>query len=158
MLNLNRVEVIGNLTRDPELRFTPSNQAVTSFAIATNRRYKDQTGNWVDSPPEYHDIVVWGQIGERCSQVLHKGERVFVAGRLQTRSWEAPDGQKKYKTEIVADTVIGPDAVNKNLGGGNGSTGEDFAPSSAPTSSKPASKAAKKANPEEEINIDDIPF
>jgi single-strand DNA-binding protein len=115
MLNLNRVEVIGNLTRDPELRYTPSNQAVTSFAIATNRRYKDQSGNWVDSPPEYHDVVIWGQVGERCNQVLHKGDRVFVTGRLQTRSWEAPDGQKKYKTEIVADTIIGPDLVNKNL-------------------------------------------
>lgn len=158
MQNLNRVEVIGNLTRDPELRFTPSQQAVTSFAVATNRRYKDQTGNWVDSPPEYHDIVVWGQVGERCSQVLHKGERVFIAGRLQTRSWEAPDGQKKYKTEIVADTVIGPDAVNKNLSGGASNAGDDFAPSSPASSSKPAGKAPKKANPEEEINIDDIPF
>lgn len=157
MLNLNRVEVIGNLTRDPELRFTPSNQAVTSFAIATNRRYKDQTGNWVDSPPEYHDIVVWGQVGERCSQVLHKGERVFIAGRLQTRSWEAPDGQKKYKTEIVADTVIGPDAINKNLGG-SGAGNEDFAPSTVPASPKATSKPATKSKPEEEINIDDIPF
>jgi single-strand DNA-binding protein len=156
MLNLNRVEVIGNLTRDPELRFTPSNQAVTSFAIATNRRYKDQSGNWVDSPPEYHDIVVWGQIGERCSQVLHKGERVFIAGRLQTRSWEAPDGQKKYKTEIVADTVIGPDMVNKNLGPSQPGS-EDFS-SPASSSSKSQPKATKKSSPEEEINIDDIPF
>jgi single-strand DNA-binding protein len=159
MLNLNRVEVIGNLTRDPELRFTPSQQAVTSFAIATNRRYKDQSGNWVDSPPEYHDIVVWGQLGERCSQVLHKGERVFIAGRLQTRSWEAPDGQKKYKTEIVADSVIGPDLVNKNLSGGAAGAGDDFVPNNGPAaSSKPAGSAPKKANPEEEINIDDIPF
>jgi single-strand DNA-binding protein len=160
MLNLNRIEVIGNLTRDPELRYTPSNQAVTSFAIATNRRYKDQSGNWVDSPPEYHDVTVWGAVGERCSQVLHKGERVYVTGRIQTRSWEAPDGQKKYKTEIVADTVIGPDQVNKNLGGG-AQGGEDFS-QSAPSEggAKPAAKTAKKAAPQsaEEINIDDIPF
>ncbi len=161
MLNLNRVEVIGNLTRDPELRYTPSNQAVTSFAIATNRRYKDQTGNWVDSPPEYHNVVVWGQVGERCSQVLHKGERVFVAGRLQTSSWEAPDGAKKYKTEIVADTVLGPDMVNKNLGGGAGAPGssEDFsqeAPAAAPAKGKASAKKAPASA--DEINIDDIPF
>lgn len=161
MLNLNRVEVIGNLTRDPELRYTPSNQAVTSFAIATNRRYKDQSGNWVDSPPEYHNVVVWGQVGERCSQVLHKGDRVFVAGRLQTSSWEAPDGAKKYKTEIVADSIIGPDAVNKNLGGGAGAPGgasEEFsseAPSAPAKSKAPAKKAPASAD---EINIDDIPF
>lgn len=154
MINLNRVEVIGNLTRDPELRYTPNNQAVASFAIATNRRYKDQSGNWVDSPPEYHEVVVWAQVGERCAQVLHKGDRVFISGRLQTRSWEGQDGQKKYKTEVVADTIIGPDAVNKNLGGGNAPMGDDF---SAPAPKAPA-KAAKKAAPEEEINIDDIPF
>jgi len=160
MLNLNRIEVIGNLTRDPELRYTPSNMAVTSFAIATNRRYKDQSGNWVDSPPEYHDVVVWGTVGERCSQVLHKGERIYVTGRIQTRSWEAPDGQKKYKTEIVADTVIGPDQVNKNLGGGNATSDEEGS-APAPTSHAAAPKSApKKAAPvsADEINIDDIPF
>jgi single-strand DNA-binding protein len=160
MININHIEVLGNLTKDPELRYTPNNQAVASFAIATNRRYKDQNGNWVDSPPEYHDIVVWGQLGERCNQVLHKGERVYVSGRLQTRSWEAPDGNKRYKTEIVAETVIGPDQVNKNLGNagdGLGSTGF-----SAPDNggSKPASapKKAPSAPADEEINIDDIPF
>lgn len=151
MINLNRIEVIGNLTRDPEMRMTPSNQSVTSFSLATNRRYRDTAGAWVDSPPEYHDVVVWGPLGERCNQVLHKGERVFVSGRLQTRSWEAPDGQKKYKTEIVADTIIGPDAVNKNMGGGS----DEFA------ASQPAPKASSKKAapaPEDEINIDDIPF
>jgi single-strand DNA-binding protein len=160
MLNLNRVEVIGNLTRDPELRYTPSNQAVTSFAIATNRRYKDQSGNWVDSPPEYHDVVVWGQVGERCSQVLHKGDRVFVAGRLQTRSWEAPDGQKKYKTEIVADSVIGPDLVNKNLSGGTGASEDSGTPaaSSAPSTAPKAAKKPAAPVSADEINIDDIPF
>ena len=162
MINLNRVEIIGNLTRDPELRFTPSNQAVASFAVATNRRYKDQTGNWIDSPPEYHEIVVWGQLGERCNQVLHKGERIYVAGRLQTRSWEAQDGTKKYKTELVADTLIGPDLVNKNLGSGDGLSSSPYggseesvpAPSTSPK--RPTTSAAPAA--EDEINIDDIPF
>jgi single-strand DNA-binding protein len=152
MINLNRIEVIGNLTRDPELRMTTNNQSVTSFGVATNRRYRDTSGNWVDSPPEFHDIVVWSQLGERCNQVLHKGDRIFVAGRLQTRSWESPDGQKKFKTEIVADTIIGPDAVNKNMGGDEFGGGQ----SSAPAAAKPSAKKAVPA--EEEINIDDIPF
>ena len=151
MTNLNRIEVIGNLTRDPEMRMTPSNQSVTSFSVATNRRYRDNSGNWVDSPPEYHDVVVWGALGERCNQVLHKGDRVFITGRLQTRSWEAPDGQKKYKTEIVADTIIGPDQVNKNLGPADDMGGE------APAAPAPK-KASKPVAAEEEINIDDIPF
>jgi single-strand DNA-binding protein len=153
MMNLNRIEVIGNLTRDPEMRMTPSNQSVTSFSVATNRRYRDNAGQWIDSPPEYHDIVIWGALGERCNQVLHKGEKVFIAGRLQTRSWEAPDGQKKYKTEIVADTIIGPDVINKNLGGSQGE-GEYSSPSATPAAKSP--KAAPAAD--EEINIDDIPF
>jgi single-strand DNA-binding protein len=166
MLNLNRIEIIGNLTRDPELRYTPSNQAVCSFAVATNRRYRDQGGNWVDSPPEYHDVVVWAQLGERCNQVLHKGERIYVSGRIQTRSWEAPDGSKKYRTEIVADSIIGPDLVNKNMGGGEGGNyggGEESgagAPAAAPASA-PAPKKAPSTPapaPEGEINIDDIPF
>lgn len=154
MINLNRIEVIGNLTRDPELRMTPNNQSVTSFSVATNRRYRDNAGQWVDSPPEYHDIVVWAQLAERCNQVLHKGDRVFVSGRLQTRSWEAPDGQKKYKTEIVADTVIGPDTVNKSMGG----HGDDYG-APADSAPAPAAKSSKKAaQADEEINIDDIPF
>jgi single-strand DNA-binding protein len=168
MINLNHIEVIGNLTRDPELRFTPTNQAVASFAVATNRRYKDQNGNWVDSPPEYHEVVVWGQLGERCNQVLHKGERIFLSGRLQTRSWEAQDGSKKYKTEIIVDTLIGPDLVNKNLGSGDGLSSGNYGgneeqssgPSStpAPTTPRASSKPTSGPSPDDVINIDDIPF
>lgn len=158
MLNLNRVEVIGNLTRDPELRYTPTNQAVTSFTIATNRRYRDQAGNWVDSPPEYHDIIVWGQLGERCNQILHKGDRLLAIGRLQTRSWEAQDGTKRYKTELVADTLIGPDQINKNLGSADGVMGGFETSTTAPAAPAAKSSATSAASPEEEINIDDIPF
>lgn len=157
MLNLNRVEVIGNLTRDPELRFTQNQQAVCSFAVATNRRYKDQSGNWTDATPEYHDVSVWGQLGERCSQVLKKGDRIYVSGRLQSRSWEAPDGAKRTKTEIVADSIIGPDQVNKNLrSGAESAFGDDFADATPASPSKTGSK--KNSAPVEEINIDDIPF
>jgi len=160
MIYLNRLEVIGNLTKDPEVRFTPNNQAVASFALATNRRYRDTSGNWVDAPAEYHYIVAWGNIGERCGQLLHKGDRVFVSGRLQTRSWEAQDGSKRYRTELIADSIIGPDQINK---GGTGGSGADYgaqqgggfsdAAPSAPKASKPSAPSA-----DEEINIDDIPF
>ena len=160
MINLNRVEVIGNLTKDVELRFTPTNQAVASFTVATNRRYRDTNNNWVDSPAEYHEVVVWGNLAERCNQLLHKGDRIFVTGRLQTRSWEAQDGSKKYRTELIADTMIGPDQLNKGLNseGGpvaGGSSYNDGPPTAAPTSAPRASAAAPV---EDEINIDDIPF
>lgn len=160
MIYLNRIEVIGNLTKDVELRFTPNNQAVASFSVATNRRYKDQSGNWVDSPAEYHEVVVWGALGERCNQLLHKGDRIFVSGRLQTRSWEAQDGSKRYKTELIADSIIGPDQINKGgVGGGDYAAAGGFA-EEAPAAPRPAKPAAKPAQPaaDEEINIDDIPF
>lgn len=167
MINLNRIEVIGNLTRDPELRFTPNGQAVASFAVATNRRYRDQAGNWVDSPPEYHEIVVWGQLAENCQKYLHKGERVFVSGRQQTRSWEAQDGSKRYKTELIVDAIIGPDQVNKSTGNADGIYGNSApetheeqaeADSAAAPASKSKAPAKKASTAEEEINIDDIPF
>ena len=161
MINLNRIEVIGNLTKDPELRYTPNNQAVASFSIATNRRYKDQSGNWVDSPPEYHEIVVWGQLAERCNQVLHKGERIYVSGRTQTRSWEAQDGSKRYKTEIVADSLIGPDLINKGTtGSGEGYSSGSSTPEASQAPAAPKKAPAKSSAPadDEEINIDDIPF
>jgi len=154
MLNLNRLEIIGNLTRDPEVRFTPTNQAVANFAVATNRRYQDQAGTWVDSPAEFHEIVVWGKLAERVNQVLHKGERVYISGRVQTRSWEAQDGTKKYKTELIADSILGPDLVNKNLGGEGFSAPEG----GVTTAPKPVSKKAAAPASDEEINIDDIPF
>ena len=158
MLNLNHMEVIGNLTRDPELRFTPNNQAVTSFAIATNRRYRDQANNWIDAPAEYHEIVVWAQLAERCNQVLHKGDRVYLSGRLQTRSWEAQDGSKRYKTELIADTIIGPDVVNKNMSTGESGYTHETPASSVPAASSPTPKKNASSPDEEEINIDDIPF
>src|SRR3989339_1466472 len=170
MFNLNRVEVIGNLTRDPELRYTPNGQAVASFAIATNRRYRDQANNWVDSPPEYHEVVIWGKMGEGANQVLRKGVRIFAAGRLQTRSWEAPDGTKRYKTELIADTLIGPDQISKAAYSGefSGATVPQAQPvqsSPSPDSNIPASPSSPPSSPtsppaqpsspptEDEINI-----
>jgi len=100
---LNKALIIGNLTRDPELKSLPSGVQVASFGVATNRVYKDKDGNKQEST-EFHNIVVFGRQAETSAQYLKKGSGVLVEGRLQTRSWES-DGQKKYRTEIVADRV-----------------------------------------------------
>ena len=156
MINLNRIDLIGNLTKDPELRFTPTNQAIASFSVATNRSYKDPQGNWVDSPPEYHDVAVWGQLAERVNQTLHRGDRVYLSGRTQTRSWEAQDGTKKYRTEVVADTLIGPDTINKSERPGAQSAPRNTEES--PSLPKQQSVAQPAPAASDEINIDDIPF
>lgn len=163
-INLNRVEIIGNLTRDPELNYTPNGQPLSKFAVATNRRYQDQSGNWVDMEPEYHEIVVWGKLAEGTNKVLKKGDRIYVTGRLQTRSWEGQDGAKRSRTELVADTIIGPDQVNRASYDASGPMMNTAAPAAAasPASSAPAGDAKAPANADtgsdDEINIEDIPF
>ena len=100
----NRVELIGNLTRDPELRFTPSGAAVATFSIATNRTYVSEGERKEEA--DYHRCVAWNKLAELCQQLLKKGTKVFVSGRLQYREWEGQDGQKRRTTEIVASEVI----------------------------------------------------
>jgi single-strand DNA-binding protein len=141
---LNRAIVIGNLTRDPELRALPSGMQVCSFSVATNRVWKDREGKKQESA-DFHNIVVFGRQAETAAQYLKKGQSVLVEGRMQTRSWDGKDGEKKYRTEIVADRVqFGP----KGMGGGGG----------APSEAKSAPKADTIEYPEEEINPEDIPF
>ena len=160
----NKAIVIGNLTRDPEMRSLPSGIQVASFSLATNRVWKDKNGAKQESV-DFHNIVVFGRQAEIVGQYLKKGSSAMVEGRMQTRSWDAPDGQKKYRTEIVADRVqFGPRA--------GGSTG---APAGAPAGAagaKPAKAGDSQANakvdkaegldtieyPAEEINPEDIPF
>ncbi len=146
---LNKAMVYGNLTRDPEMKALPSGMNVTSFSLATNRRYKDRDGNYQDAV-DYHNIVVFGRQAETVNQYLKKGSGAFVEGRMQTRSWEK-DGQKHYRTEIVADRVqFGPRS------GGDG--GGAAAPAAtAATGDTPAAPAAPDY-PEEDINPEDIPF
>ena len=103
--SLNRVQLIGNLTRDPELRYTPSGTAVCSFSIATNRSWTTDTGEKKDEV-DFHRIVAWNKLAELCSQFLVKGRKVFVEGRLQTRSWAAQDGTQKQTTEIIISDMI----------------------------------------------------
>src|SRR3989344_1879096 len=100
----NRVELIGNLTRDPELRYTPNGAAVATFGIATNRTY--MTDGEKKEEVDFHRLVAWNKLAELCSQLLKKGNRVFVSGRLQTRSWEGQDGQSRQTTEIVLEDMI----------------------------------------------------
>ena len=99
-----RVTLVGNLTRDPELRQTPGGTSVCQFGVAVGRRYKDASGQWIDKA-SFFDVVVWGQQGENCAQYLAKGRSVGIDGRLEWREWEAQDGSKRQAVEVVADTV-----------------------------------------------------
>jgi single-strand DNA-binding protein len=153
--SLNQVTLMGNLTRDPELRQTPNGQNVCSFSLALNRSYKDQSGEWQEAT-DYVDVVAWGPLGERVSQYLSKGRRCLVQGRLQSRSWEQ-DGQKRNKVEVLANDVTFLDS----RGGDNGESGDDSKPAATP---KPSKSSAKKDDiviediGDEPINLDDIPF
>lgn len=163
--SLNQVTLMGNLTRDPELRQTPNGQNVTSFSLALNRAYKDASGEWQEVT-DYIDIVCWGPLAERVAQYLSKGRRCLVQGRLQSRSWEQ-DGQKRSKVEVLANDVTfldsrgGGDSDGGNQGGGASSTPE---PASSSSDKPKPSKKPKKDDVviedigDEPINLDDIPF
>jgi single-strand DNA-binding protein len=148
--NINRVVLIGNLTRDPELRHTPSGTAVCSLRLAVNTRRKDQTGQWTEKP-NYFDVTVWGQQGENCAQYLQKGRPVGVDGRLEWREWDAQDGQKRQAVEIIAESVqfLGGRGEGEGGGGFSGGGGNQYVPASA--TSAPADDFAPAAD-------DDIPF
>ncbi len=157
---LNKVLIIGNLTRDPELKALPSGMKVCSFGVATNRTYKDKEGNKQETT-EFHNVSAFGKIGELVAQYMKKGSQVYLEGRLQTRSWDGKDGEKKYRTEIIADTVqfgnrpTGAGSAKSSVGGASSagsvaSTAKDGESSDAP--------ADKIDYPTEEINPDDIPF
>ena len=148
---LNKVLLFGNLTRDPELRALPSGMNVCSFSIATNRVYIGKDGKKQEQA-DFHNIVVFGRQADTVHQYLRKGSSAFVEGRLQTRSWEK-DGQKQYRTEVVAERVqFGP----RSSGGGQASGGaSNFQPSSA-ASHQPSESGIEY--PKDEINPDDIPF
>ena len=139
--SLNKVQLIGNLTKDPELRQTPNGNSVCSYTIATNLTWKDANGQKQDKA-EFHNIVSWGKLAEICGQYLQKGKKVYVEGRLQTRDWEAEDGSKRYKTEIVAENMI---MLSQAGSMDNYDSGNSYANQSASSSS-------------DDISIDDLPF
>lgn len=148
---LNKSFLLGNLTRDPELKSLPSGSKVTSFGIATNRIYKDVNGQKQEQT-EYHNIVVFGKQAENCAQFLKKGQSVLIEGRITTRSWDdANGGGKKYRTEIIADTVqFGPKA-------GQGSSGV-VDTNSTPLDAKSSTPEMDTIDYGEVIDPDDIPF
>ncbi|MEK7213056.1 MAG: single-stranded DNA-binding protein [Patescibacteria group bacterium] len=155
-MDLNRATLIGRLTRDPELKSLPSGKSVATFAVATGRTWTDAQGQ-KQSQSEFHNIVMWGKLAEIAHQYLRKGKQVFVEGRLQTRDWTGQDGVKKYRTEIVADSMI-------MLGSPTGSTPASATSSADPGSAEARATAGKAASEapkevvEEEIRVEDIPF
>ncbi|MBL7036304.1 single-stranded DNA-binding protein [Candidatus Microgenomates bacterium] len=146
--SLNKVQLIGNMTRDPELKFTPSGTAVCTFSIATNRQWTTDQGEKKDEA-DFHRIVSWSKLAEICGQLLKKGRKVYVEGRLQTRSWEAQDGTTKYMTEVVISDMIlldsrgGGSTDEANLGGAQ-QVDEFDVPADFDAKEKPVSKVSKK--------------
>lgn len=147
---LNKVILIGNLTRDPELKAIASGNKVCSFGLATNRVYKDSNGVRQEKT-EFHNIVVWGKTAENVAMYMKKGSQVLVEGRLETRSWDdATTNTKKYRTEIIADTI---QFGSKNTGGSSTSTSSASSPSKAKEEELDTIEY-----PDEQINAEDIPF
>ena len=153
--SFNQAIIMGNLTREPELRSTPSGQQVASFAVATNRSWMDASGERKEAV-EYHEIVAWGKLGELTAQYLAKGRKVMVVGRLQTQSWEK-DGVKRQRTEIVAADVNFLDAPGA---AGAGGSEDRTAPKSSSNSSAAKSDdvVIQDLDTNSNINLDDIPF
>jgi len=162
MLNLNRAMILGNATRDAELRTTPNGRSVAYFAVATNRRWINRETGEPQEEVQFHEIVAWGKLSEIAAQIVKKGSKVYVEGRLHTRTWEGQDGARRERTEIIADNIIGlspraevpefeeapadePPADSKSK--------KDEKSSGAPKNEKPT-----EDNPEDEINLDEIPF
>ena len=154
MINLNRAQILGNLTKDPEMRFTPNGQAVSSFSVATNRKWKGRDGQPDGEATDYHNVVVWGKQAETITPMLKKGNPVLVEGRIQTRSWEGQDGAKRYTTEIVAEQVI----VLNGRGGGDYSAPVSNPVSDIAKDNSPKDDQIKGQASDEEIDIEDIPF
>ena len=160
-MNLNKAMIIGNITRDPEVKNTPMGVPVATFSIATNMIWKDQSGRRQEKV-EYHNIVAWRKLAEICGQYLRKGAKVYVEGRIQTRDWTGQDGVKRYRTEIIAENLIMLDRAGANSGGAFSGN--------APMPSSPAMNMGEpvididegmgeEANPsEDEIKVENIPF
>jgi single-strand DNA-binding protein len=149
MSDLNKAMIIGRLTRDPESRNIPTGQLVSSFSVATSRNWKDKSGAKQEKV-EFHNVVAWGKLAEICKQYLNKGKKVLIEGRLQTRSWDDQNGQKKYKTEIIAENMQMLDSLSSGTNNASGTNN---------TSKKEDSNELPMIDlEEEEINIEDVPF
>ena len=148
-MDLNKAQIIWRITQDVELKQTPNRQNVCTLSIATNRRWTDQSG-MTQEVAEFHNVVLWWRLAEIAGQYLQKWKKIYIEWRLQTRSWEAQDWSKRYRTEIVWENMIMLDGSNSDMGKTSKSSSQMEAPS----------PAVKKSTPkkEEEISIEDIPF
>jgi single-strand DNA-binding protein len=156
-MSLNRVQLIGNLTRDPEMKQIPGGQVVTGFGIATNFTWTSKTGE-KQNKTEFHNIVVWGKLAEICGQYLRKGSKAYVEGRLQTRDWEGEDGVKRYRTEIIADNMIMLDRKGGEAGEGGFDREARGISSKEKADSDFGGMEASSGAGSEEVKIDDLPF
>ncbi len=145
--SLNRAQLIGNLTRDPEVRQTPGGQSVASFSIATNRSWPDKTGAKQEQA-DFHNLVAWGKLAEIAGQYLKRGQKIFAEGRMQTRDWTGEDGVKRFRTEIVIENMIMLD--KSGAPSGDNATYEREHSSAAVKQEEPAA--------EESMALDDLPF
>jgi single-strand DNA-binding protein len=173
--SLNKVLLIGNLTRDPELRYTPQGTAVATFGLATNRSWVPSDGGERQEETEYHRVVAWAKLAEICSQLLYKGRKVYVEGRMQTRRFTGQDGNEREITEVVIDNMIALGAPKGNSGqqyteeyeyaeyGESQAAPTAVAATTTTTSDDQASAAPKKRAPKKQdeadiVDTDDIPF
>lgn len=159
--SLNKVLLIGNLTRDPELKYTPQGTAICSFGLATNREWTDSSGQKQEGA-EFHRVVAWGKLGEICGSLLKKGRKIYVEGRLQTRSWKTQDGQDRQSTEVVMEEMIALDIPKANGGSqdgydnnGGGYMPEDLAASAMPEDVFTGNSSSKSST--KDVS-DEIPF
>ncbi|MCX6793416.1 MAG: single-stranded DNA-binding protein [Candidatus Falkowbacteria bacterium] len=166
-MNLNKAMIIGNVTRDPEVRQTSSGASVATFSVATNFVWNDPSGSKQERV-EFHNIVAWRKLAEICGQYLHKGSKVYVEGRLQTRDWVGKDGVKRFSTEIIAENLIMLDKAGTNGGqrpayqaAGNGAANEQYsqkAPDSEPVINYDEPMGGFDASADDEIKVENIPF
>ena len=148
--SLNKVQLIGNVTRDPELRYTPQGTAVCSIGLATNRSWLPDGSTERREETEFHKLVAWNKLAELCSQLITKGRKIYVEGRLQTRSWETPDGEKRQSTEIVIEDMMLLDA--RPLG--DGTKPEYHAPEKLAAKSDPATHESPQETKDEEATTE----
>ncbi|MCB0339688.1 MAG: single-stranded DNA-binding protein [Bdellovibrionales bacterium] len=156
-MGVNKVILIGNLGKDPELRHTPNQTAVCSFSLATGERRKDASGNWTEHT-EWHNVITFGKTAENCSQFLAKGRQVFIEGRIQTRKWQDKEGKDRYTTEIIANTVQFLGNRGDSPSGRVEKSIERSSSASNILDSLPSAESLSGDNVEVTFDDDDIPF